>query len=331
MTKPFNWGILATGRITQKFAGCIESVPDANLLAVGSRSQESADRFGDQFNISRRYSSYDALVNDPDVDAIYIGTPHPFHKDSALLCIEAGKPVLCEKPFTINASQARAVISAARDKGVFIMEAMWSRFLPMMGEVRRRVTTGEIGDIRMITSDFGFRTNVNPEGRLFALDMGGGGLLDVGVYPTSLVSMLLSQGGTVKPDRIASMAEIGETGVDEQAAAILGYPSGQMGIIQTGIRTSTPMETTIIGTDGRIRIHSPSWIATRMTIQRGGESEDVEIPFEGNGFNYQAAEVMRCVRAGKLESEIMPHAETIAVMEIMDEIRGQWGLKYPME
>jgi len=326
MTTKTRWGILAPGNISRKFATGLAALNNAEIFAVGARSQESAEKFASQFNVARQYVGYEKLVADPDVDAIYVSSPHPFHMEHALLCIDHGKPVLCEKPFAINAEQAKIVINRAREKGVFVMEAMWSRYIPLMAEVRRMVNAGEIGEIRMISSDFGFRTSFNPQGRLFDPALGGGGLLDVGIYPLSFASMLLG-----KPNRIASMAEIGETGIDEQAAAILGYPSGAMSLISTGVRTQTPGETTIMGSDGRIRIHAPCWIPDKMTITRGSESTEIEIPYEGNGYNYEAAEVARCLADGKLESDLMPHAETIELMETMDEIRAQWGMKYPME
>ena len=327
MTEKIRWGILGPGRIARKFATGLQSCEDAELFAVGSRSLENANRFGDEFGVPQRHGSYQALASDPDVDVIYIATPHPFHMQNALLCLDHGKAVLCEKPFTINATQAEKVIATAREKQIFLMEAMWSRFLPLWSQVRQMVADGVIGDIRMITGDFGFRAGFDPESRVFNPALGGGGLLDVGIYPLSLASMLL---GT--PDRITSMAEIGETGVDEQAAAILGYPGGQLAMIHTAVRTDTLHEITIMGTDGHIRVHDPSWVPTKMTLTLAGkDAKEIEVPFEGNGYNYQANEVMRCMRDNHLESQIMPLDETLAIMQIMDEIREQWGMKYPME
>lgn len=327
MTEKIRWGILATGSIAHKFTTGLQHCADAEIVAVGSRSQASADAFADEFNIPRRHASYEALVTDPDVDVIYIGTPHSFHKENAILCIEHGKAVLCEKPFTINAAQAAEVIERARLAGVFVMEAMWTRFIPLITEVRRLVAEGAIGEIRMITGDFGFRAGFNPQGRAFNPALGGGGLLDVGVYPISFASMFLGA-----PDRVASLAELGQTGVDEQAAAVLGYPGGQLAVIHTGVRTRTPHEATILGTDGFIRVEPPFWVPTAMTLDKPGEDpQRIEIPFEGNGYNYQADEVMRCLRAGKTESDIMPLDETLSTMQTMDQIRDQWGLKYPME
>lgn len=327
MTEKIRWGILAPGRIARKFATGLTYLADAEIAAVGARSRESVAAFAVEFDVARHHVGYQKLATDPDVDVVYVASPHTFHMEHALLCIDHGKAVLCEKPFTINAAQAKRVIDRARERGVFVMEAMWPRHLPLMAKVRELVADHVIGDIRMITGDFGFRTNFNPESRLFDPKLGGGSLLDVGVYPVSFASMLL---GT--PDRISSMAELGATGVDEQAAIILGYTGGAMAVILTAIRTRTPSETTIMGTDGMIRIHPPSWVATKLTIHREGqEPEDMAIPFAGNGYNYQAAETHACLRAGKLESDVIPLDETLSILETMDKIRSQWGLQYPME
>ncbi|HEU5089408.1 MAG TPA: Gfo/Idh/MocA family oxidoreductase [Roseiflexaceae bacterium] len=325
--QPIRWGIIGTGSIAKQFARGLESVPDARLEAVGSRTGASAEHFANRFQIPRRYDSYEALVADPAIDVIYIGTPHPFHQPHTELCLRAGKAVLCEKPFAINRREAQSMIDTAQAQGVFLMEAMWTRFLPLFTRLRDQIATGAIGEVRMVWSDFGFRTGVNPASRLFNPNMGGGALLDVGVYPVSLASLLLGP-----PSRVTSLAQLSDLGVDEQAGIVLGYPGGQIAMIATAIRTQTPMETTIMGTTGSIRIHSPSWSPTKMTITHsdGGE-EVIEAPYEGNGYNYEAAEVGRCLRAGLLESPSMTHAETLQVMDTMDKLREQWGLRYPME
>ncbi|MBS14027.1 MAG: dehydrogenase [Gemmatimonadetes bacterium] len=326
MPDPFRWGILGCGNISKKFATGLQSLDNATLAAVGSRSQENADRFADEFPADRRHASYEALAADPDVDAIYVATPHPFHLENSVLCLRNKKSVLCEKPFTINRAQAEELVAVSLDEKVFLMEAMWSRFLPLLVRVRELIADGAIGEVRMLQADFGFRANVNPDGRLFNLDLGGGGLLDVGVYTVSLASMIL---GT--PDDILSTAEIGETGVDEQAAIIFKYDSGQMALLAAGVRTRTPHEATILGTDGYIRLHSSWWNGSKGTLVRGNDSEPLETPTVGNGYNYEAEEVARCVAEGLIESPAMPHDESITIMGTLDTIRAQWGLKYPME
>jgi predicted dehydrogenase len=322
----FRWGIISTGYIADLFARGLQVIPDADLVAVGSRSQATADQFGDRFNIPRRYASYEQVANDPDVDAVYIGTPHPFHKDNTLMCLRAGKAVLCEKPFAINTGEAEAMVRLAREKKLFLMEAMWTRFFPLMVRVRQMLTDGVLGEVRMVQADFGFRTDFNPEHRLFALELGGGALLDVGIYPLSLASMVL---GT--PTRVVGLAELGATGSDEQSAFILSYPEGQLAVLSCAVRTDTPQEATIFGTEGRIRIHPQFWRPRAMTLTLKGKAEVLEVPHEGNGYNYEAIEVANCVRTGKLESAVMPLDETLSLMRTLDEIRAQWGLKYPME
>ena len=327
MSKQTNWGIIGTGNIAKKFATGLQALPDAKLLAVGSRAQATADAFADQFDAPRRYDSYEALVNDADVQAVYVSTPHHLHMENTLLCLEAGKAVMCEKPFAINAAQAQIMVDKARETGVFLMEAMWTRYLPIIVKLRELLAAGAIGDVRMITADFGYRSGFNPESRTFNPAMGGGALLDVGIYPISLAYMILGQ-----PSRISSMAELGQTGVDEQSAFIFGYEGGEMAVMTTAVRTNTPHEAYILGTNGRIKIHTPWWVGQTMTVSVNGQAdEEIHLPLTGNGWNYEAAELMACLQAGKLESEIMPLDESLQIMHTMDEIRAQWGMKYPME
>jgi len=320
------WGILGCGNIARKFAEGLKAVDDAELVACGSRTQDNADAFGEQFDVPRRHAGYDALAADKGVDAIYVATPHVLHKDNTMLCLKHGKAVLCEKPFAINAAQAREAIDLARSKKRFLMEAMWTRFLPVMCKVRELLSDGAVGDVRMVTADFAFRAGWNPEGRLLNPALGGGGLLDVGVYTISFAHMVLG-----RPTKITGAAEIGQTGVDEQAAMVLSYDTGHIALLACGVRTGTPHNACIFGTEGSI--HIPAfWHATELTLTRYGEDPKLIKPeFQGNGYNYQVEEVHRCLHEGKTESTVMPLDETIAVMETMDALRAQWGLKYPME
>lgn len=328
MYEKIRWGILGTGSIAHKFATGLTALNDVQLAAVGSRSQAGADKFGDEFSIPRRHASYQALAADPEIDAVYVSTPHPFHKENTLLLLEAGKAVITEKPFAMNAGEAREMIDYARQNRRFLMEAMWTRYLPIIVRVRELLAEGAIGEPRMLLADFGFRmSSVQPEHRLFNPDLGGGALLDVGIYPISLSSMIF---GT--PDRITAMADIGSTGVDEQAAIILGHPGGQLASLTTAIRTNTPHEATILGTNGQIRIHPSFWKGERATVSVAGKNPyEINLPLTGNGYNYEAAEVARCLREGLTESDVMPLDETLSIVQTMDTIRAQWGLKYPME
>ena len=326
MSATTRWGILATGNIARKFAAGLAAADGAELIAVGSRSREKAESFGDEFDIPRRHGSYEDLAADPDVDVIYVATPHPMHEPASLLCLDAGKAVLCEKPFTVNASQARRVIERARRKGLFLMEAMWTRFIPAIAKLREILAAGTIGEVRMMMADFGFRAPWNPEGRLLNPKLGGGGLLDVGVYPISLASMVLG-----RAERVASLAHLGKTGVDEQSGAVLGYPGGALALASSAVQVSTPRDASIFGTRGSIRLHHPWWRAEQLTVTADDKTETLEFPVKGNGYEYQAEEVGRCLAAGKTESDVMPLDETVAIMETMDQIRSQWGLTYPIE
>ena len=328
MGESIRWGILSTGAIARSFVKGLAAVPDAEPVAVGSRSQKAADAFGVEFDIPRRYPSYDALANDPDVDVIYVATPHSLHRENSILCLRAGKPVLCEKPFTINRPEAAEVVAVARDEGLFLMEAMWTRFLPIMYQVRRWMRDGAIGKVRMVSADFGFGSRPGrTKSRLYDPALGGGALMDVGIYSLSFASMVFRR----PPSRVMSMAHIGELEVDEQAGMMLGYDAGEMAMLYTSIQCSTSHWAHIMGTKGMIRIHPPYWRGTTAALVRDGKEQVVERPFEGNGYNCQAAAVGRYLREGKLESDEIPLDETVAIMGTMDMIRDQIGLKFPME
>ncbi len=327
MDDTIRWGILGTGKIARQFAEGLKILPDAKLVAVGSRTAEQANAFGKQYDVSHRHASYEALANDPNVDVIYVATPHSCHKENSLLALSSGKAVLCEKPFAINAREAEQVITFARRKKIFLMEAMWTRFFPLMIKLRELLESQAIGEVRMLTADFGFRAEYHEEERLFNPAFGGGALLDVGVYPVSLASMIF---GT--PTRIAGLAHLGKTGVDEESAIILAHAQGQLAVLHTAIRTETTQEAIIIGTQGRIRIHREWWRPEAMTLSLdAGEDETFEFPFAGNGYQFEASEVMNYLCAGKSESSVMPLDETLSIMKTLDAIRSQWGLKYPME
>jgi predicted dehydrogenase len=323
------WGILGTGKIAKAFSKGLSFVPDAELVAIGSRSVNSANKFGDEFGVPHRHSSYASLVEDPEVDVVYIATPHAIHEENMLLCLEAGKAVLCEKPFTINMAQAKAAIDLARKKNLFLMEAMWTRYIPLMVKLRELLAEGVIGELKMLEIGMGFvAPRDNKSLYFFNPHMGGGILLDGGSYAVSLASMIFR----APPARIASMAYLGETSVDEQSAIIFGYEGDPMAVLYLSFNTRIPPAFRIMGSKGRITIHPPLFNPTRMTITNADqEDETIEIPFEGNGYNYEIAEVMRCLRESKLESDVMPLDETLEIMQTMDQIRAQWNLKYPME
>jgi predicted dehydrogenase len=320
------WGILGPGNIANAFATGLRSAPGARLVAVGSRTKEHGDAFADKFDIPRRHVGYEALAADPEVDIIYVATPHSMHRDATRLCLSHGKAVLCEKPFTINAGEAQEVIDLARTKGLFLMEAMWTRFFPLMARLRQIIADGVIGKAMLLQADFGFRAEFDPRSRLFDPGLGGGALLDVGVYPVSLASMLFGV-----PARCLGMTCLGQSGVDELSAMLLAYEGERMAVLATAVRANTAQEAMVTGSGGRIRVHSQWWKPSTMTLSAGGRDDVIEVPYEGNGFNYEALEAMHCLREGRTESDVLPLDETLEVVRTMDTLRAQWGLKYPGE
>ena len=326
MADTIRWGILAPGKIARRFAEGLTALPDARLVAVGSRSEERAKAFGREFGAAKCYGSYEELVADPEVDAIYVSSLHTGHAGHSILALEAGKAVLCEKPFAVNAAEARKVVETARRRRVFCMEAMWTRFLPNMVRLRRLLQEKVIGEPRMLTADFGFRCDGNPSSRLMDPALGGGGLLDVGIYPISLAFMIF---GT--PARISAVAHIGETGVDEQTAVLMGFPRGEIAACLTAVRTTTPQLAILMGTAGRVELDRNWWRGGDLGVFLSGETRRLECPLTGNGYNYEAAEVSGCLREGKLESDVLGLDESVRIMEAMDEVRRQIGLRYPLE
>jgi predicted dehydrogenase len=263
------------------------------------------------------------------VDVIYVSTPHPMHRDNAVLCLEAGKAVLCEKPLTVNAAEAEELIACARRSGVFLMEAMWTRFLPAVVRLRELLAEGALGEVQMVKADFCFRMGGTPEERWRKRpDSAGGALLDLGVYTLALASMVF--GGP--PQQTASVGCIGETGVDEQDAMVLRYGGGRLAVLSCGIRAAMPHEALVVGTERWARLHAPFWSSQGLTLGKVADEEEViELPFRENGYEFEAEHVMECLRAGRTESEVMPLAESLATLRVMDALRAEWGLRYPME
>ncbi len=323
MNRPIRWGILGPGRIAGLFANDLAKLDDAVRLAVGSRSPERASAFAAEHGFQRAYGSYEELARDPDVDAIYVASPHPFHKEHSILCMEQGKAVLCEKPMEINAQRVREMVACARANGVFLMEAMWTRFNPGVVQARKWLAEGAIGEPRLLTADFGFRTAWNPEGRLLDPALGGGALLDVGVYVVAFAYMVMGA-----PQTLQVVGHVGETGVDEQVALLLGYEGGRAAQLSCAIRVSTPQEARIDGAEGSIYLPG-FWHPAKAILRRPGQ-EPVE--WQGEmGYRFEALEVMSCLRAGQVESAVMPLDESIAIAGTLEQARRALGVRYPME
>jgi predicted dehydrogenase len=327
MTQVIRWGILGTGKIATAFANALQETPDAKLVAVASRSVDSATKFGAQFGVTRCHGTYQGLADDDQVDVIYIATPHPMHHENAIMCLNGGKALLVEKSFTMNRRQAEEIIALARQKRLFVMEAMWTRFMPAVVEAKRIVDSGEIGTPANVSADFGFNADVGPEHRLFNPELGGGALLDLGIYPLSMSSFFLGHVESVK-----AQADMGATGVDVQAAFNLRHKGGGVSSCLCSLRSRTPTELTISGTKGHVRLHDRFHNAERISVTLAdGTSRSertIELPRSGNGYTHEAQEVGRCMRAGLIESPVMPHEETLNIMGTLDAIRNQIGLRY---
>jgi predicted dehydrogenase len=312
--KPLRWGIMGTGGIATSFAEDLKLTDSGVVAAVGSRTAESADAFADQRGIPTRHSSYEALANDPDVDIVYVATPHPLHHGNARLALEAGKPVLVEKPFTMNAEEARDLVALARERGLFLMEAMWTRFLPHIRHIRELLPS--LGDVVTVTADHGQWFAEDPAFRLFAPELGGGALLDLGIYPVSFASMVL---GT--PDRVAATVTPAFTGVDGQTSMLFGYANGAQAVLSCTLSAVSPTTASIVGTDARIEIDGPFYAPASFTlIPREGERSRFEYLDEGRGLRHQADEVARLLAAGETESALMPLDETVSIMTTMDRV-----------
>lgn len=324
MEKTIRWGILGTGKIARAMALGLRDTPGAELVAVASRTEDGAARFGAEFGVARCHGSYRQLADDPGVDVVYIATPHPMHHENAILCLEGGKALLVEKAFTVNRREAAHVAALAREKRLFVMEAMWSRFVPAIVEAKRLLDSGAIGVPGSLTADFGFAATVGPEHRLFNPDLGGGSLLDLGIYPLSLAAYFL---GPVTDAQ--AVGELAPTGVDMQASFVLRHASGAVSSCGSSLRAHTPNELTISGSKGFLRLNNRFYCTESLTLgMNDGSRQEIAVPRIGNGYAHEALEVNRCLRAGLLESPVMPLAESVALMGWLDTLRGQLGVHY---
>jgi dihydrodiol dehydrogenase / D-xylose 1-dehydrogenase (NADP) len=324
---PMRWGIIGTGNIAKIFARDMPYAPGAELVAVGSRNQATADAFGDMFNVPRRYGSYEGLIDDPEVDVVYVATPHPAHHDVTIALLNAGKHVLCEKPFAMNTAEAREMIDAARANNRFLMEAMWTRFRPAMVKVREFIQGGEIGEVQYLTANMGWNNPFDPEFRLYNKELGGSALLDAGVYAVSFAHMVLGE-----PDQIVSVATLGETGVDENCMITTHYPGGAVANAGITVRANSRNLAMIAGTQGSILMdhdwHRPS---TFTIFRNGKDPEFFDCSHEGTGYQFEMLEVMRCIREGKTEHPVMPLDETLQIQAIMEKVIKDWGVTYPTD
>ncbi|WP_394769650.1 Gfo/Idh/MocA family protein [Lacisediminihabitans sp.] len=327
MAGTIRWGILGTGFIAHLQAADLVN-NGFSVTAVGSRSQESADAFAAEFGIPVAHGSYEALVADANVDVVYVSTPHPFHAENALLALRAGKHVLIEKAFTLNAAEAREVVRVGADAGLVVLEAMWTRFLPHMVRIREIIAAGTLGDVRTLIADHNQSLPTDPRHRINNPELGGGALLDLGIYPVSFAFDLFGSPSTV----LANAAKT-QTGVDRQTAIIFGYPDGQQAVLHCALDTAGPNRAVILGTEGRIEIDTVWYSPTTFSVfdSAGTVIERFETAVEPRGMQFQAWEAERLIGAGLTSGEILPPEESVRIMETLDEIRRQIGVVYPGE
>jgi predicted dehydrogenase len=327
MMKHYKWGIIGPGKIANKFAVALNLAGNASLEAVASRDAARARDFAEKFGAARSYDNYIQLAEDPAIDVVYIATPHGFHAEHALLCLQHGKAVLCEKPMALYSRQVESMVGAARQHRVFLMEAMWTRFVPVMEKILELVRDGRLGTVRYVRADFGFAGPYSPDNRLFNLRLGGGSLLDIGIYPLFLCLQLLGE-----PDGIQASGHLSDTGADESCQAILQYRDGRAGMIYSTFACQTSVSAEIAGSEGLIQLPGSWHKSDSFTLRPKGE-DPVTIRVEAmlNGFEYQIREVTQCLDKGLLESPMMPHAFSRTMSRTMDAIRQQIGVKYPGE
>lgn len=326
--KKIRWGILGTGTIAHKFAADLKYVEGAELTAAGSRSPEKAENFCRDFDIPFSFGSYQELAESNLVDIIYIATPHSLHHENTLLCLDNGKAVLCEKPFALNAKQASEMIDAARQKNLFLMDALWTKFLPHYKKMIEIVRSGSLGDIKVVLANFGFQANANPDSRLLNPGLGGGSLMDIGIYNVFTALDILG-----KPDEINVSINSTEQGIDEQCAILFKYKNGSMASLFSSISVNLGTEVEICGTLGRLKLSTPFYEpSSTLELIANGEKMVINVE-KSNGFGYQfeAGHATQCLQNNLTESPVVTHLWTLQLMHTLDRIRNFSGIVFPGE
>ncbi|MEF9882613.1 Gfo/Idh/MocA family protein [Streptomyces sp. P9-A4] len=327
MTKTVRWGILATGGIAERFTADLLTLEDTEVVAVASRTEASAKAFADRFGIPRAYGDWAGLFGDEDVDVVYVATPHHAHREAAGRALEAGKAVLCEKALTLNAREAGELVGLARDRGLFLMEAMWMYCNPLVLRIAELVRDGAIGEVRTVQADFGLAGPFAADHRLRDPAVGGGALLDLGVYPVSFAQLLLGE-----PDTVHAHALLSPEGVDLNTGMLLGWDSGASALLSCSLVADTPLTASVTGSLGRIDIPRGFFYPERFTLRRNGhEPEEFVSGNDPHSLRHEATEVMRCLRAGETESPLVPLEGSLAVMRTLDAVRDRVGVRYPQE
>jgi len=323
MPKKVHWGIIGLGKIANKFAADLQLSNDVILQGVASRNMQKATAFAEKYNAITAYDSYEKLVNDPEIEVIYIATPHTFHFENTMLCLKHGKAVLCEKPMGINSTQVQIMIAEAKSKKLFLMEAIWTRFMPAIEKVLALLDQKTIGDIVQIRADFGFKAEFNPENRLFNKKLGGGSLLDIGIYPIFLSLLVLGI-----PTAIKAMARMTTTDVDSFCALLFDYSTNAKAVLESSIEANTPTEAYIHGTKGTLKLHRRFHQPTTITLEKDDATTSIELPFTGNGYFHEIEEVNACFLNGETESAKLPLDLSMKLSTILDTVKTKIGLQY---
>jgi predicted dehydrogenase len=325
MKSEINWGIIGLGKIAHKFANDLKYVPNAKLHAVASTDNKRSTEFARQYNVPYNFSSYEALLNCPHLDVVYIATPHTSHYTNTLMCLRKRIPVLCEKPFGMNAQEVKIMIETARNNQTFLMEAMWTRFVPTFQKAMDIIKNGVIGQPLSMKADFGFHAPFDAQSRIFNKDLGGGSLLDIGIYPIMAALTIFG-----KPDKISALATMSETQIDETCAVNFQYPNGAIAMCHSTIKAHTNIEAYIYGEKGVLYIHPRFHHSKALTVTlNSGQEESISMPFEGNGYQFEAMEVNNCLKNSRLESKIVSHQFSLDLIETLDAVRKEIGLVYP--
>lgn len=324
MEKIINWGIIGLGNIANKFAEDLMLCENAKLYAVASLNAERAKAYSLKYHSEKYYNNYQDLAQDPEVDIVYIATPNAFHFENTMMCLKAGKSILCEKPLGLNSKEVRTMLAEAKLKNLFFMEALWTRFIPATEKVLDLIREEMIGTVKFIRADFGFKANSDPKGRVFNKKLGGGSLLDIGIYPIFLSLLTIGI-----PNDIKAMARITETDIDSYCAMLFDYEKGEKAILESTVEAKTPTEAFIYGEKGMIKMHQPFHHSKRISFFKNDEQEDIiDIEHIGNGYYHEIVEACKCINEGKIESEKLPHSFSLNLMEIIDRVKQEIGLKY---
>lgn len=320
------WGIIGCGKIAHKFIQDFEFVNNGEVIAVGSRSPQKAEAFAAQYNVKKAYGSYEALAADSEVEAIYIATPHTFHLENMKLCFEHDKAVLCEKPIAVNAKELEEALQMAKTKNLFLMEAMWTWFLPAVLKAREWITQGRIGAVKFLRADFGFKAEFDKNSRIYNPELAAGALLDIGIYPLSIAEFLIDS--PIK--KIQSVGYLGSTKVDEYNAMSVEYDNGVFAQLSSGVISDMNNDAYIVGTKGYICLRN-FWRSKKVVLETPEGKDVFEEILPCHGYNYETEHVNQLLLAGKKESPVVTHEHSRKSMERMDELRKEWGLKYPFE